>query len=140
MEKRVCISQGPKQKAINRFSDRNLLRLIREWHCLNCFSALRQGLLCSSGAEHGKCSPRVKKDAVKKDQEDSFPLWRVVSLSPLRRRTGKSPCSSLEADHWELRGLWKGWPEGRRCLKHLTFVTIFPHSPSTLAFCNNGKN
>ena len=48
---------------------------------------------------------------------DSFPVWRNVSLSWLRERIGKSPCSSSDLHHWELGGRWEGWLEGWRHLK-----------------------
>lgn len=50
-EKRVSVSQRAQTKK-DHFRDRSLLRVYGEPHYLNCFSALRQGLLCSSGAEH----------------------------------------------------------------------------------------
>ena len=69
-------------------------------------------------------------------ERDSLPTCRNVSSSQFWGGIEKSPCSSLEAQHWELRECWKGQWEGGRHQKCLT-VIIFS---SGLALCNSSRN
>lgn len=77
--------EGPKQKKIGLETGRNLLKLIRD-PIIWIVSIPRQGVLYSSGTEHGDIAPVSFRTG-----KDSFPVWRNVSLSRLREGIWRSP-------------------------------------------------
>lgn len=57
--------------------------------------------------------------------KDSFPVWRVVYLSQLRGRIGRSPCRSLEPQFFRNGRALEILVRGLKAHKVLKFVIIF---------------
>ena len=77
--------EGPKQKKIGLGIGRKLLKLIRDF-IIWTVSTPRQGVLYSSGTEHGDIAP-----VSVRTEKDSSPVWRNVSPSRLRESIWRSP-------------------------------------------------
>lgn len=80
-EKRGSISRRAHTKRV----DRDLLMFSRELLYLKWFSATWQELLSTVGLRIGNVAP-----VSRSTDRDSFPICRVVSLSPLRERLGRT--------------------------------------------------
>ena len=58
---------------------------------------------------------------------ESFPIWRVINISPswLRRTTGKNHSSSSESRNWELQGFGGRLIRELKLPTELKLITIF---------------